>query len=84
MDVVDGASLRPPVTWEHELVVRGTVSEFDPARGLGTITSDDGRNFAFHAVEIADGSRSIEIGCLVRFRPLAKFGAFEAGSIIPA
>lgn len=60
---------------------RGTVTEFDDRRGLGTVAGDDGTEWMFHAVEIADGTRSIEIGQFVAFQPLPKFGRHQAGRI---
>ena len=60
--------------------MNGIVREFDEAKGLGVITTDDG-SFAFHCIEIADGTRMIDAGHAVTFRPLARFGAFQAGAI---
>ena len=45
---------------DHPLT--GTVTEFDDAAGLGTITSDDGTTYAFHCTAIADGTRTIANG----------------------
>jgi CspA family cold shock protein len=45
----------------------GTVTEFDDPRGLGTITAEDGTTYPFHCTQIADGSRTIEVGTAVRF-----------------
>ena len=59
----------------------GTVTEFDDARGLGSVTADDGATFAFHCIEILDGTRTIETGRRVAFEPLARFGRFQAGAI---
>jgi cold shock CspA family protein len=61
--------------------MQGTVREFDDEKGLGVITTVDGRAFAFHCIEIADGTRTIEAGQVVTFRPLSRFGAFQAGAI---
>jgi CspA family cold shock protein len=61
--------------------MRGTVREFDDMKGLGVITTADGRAFPFHCIEIADGTRTIEAGQVVTFRPLPRFGAFQAGAI---
>jgi cold shock CspA family protein len=63
-------------------VHRGSVTEFDESRGLGEIVDDDGNAFAFHCVEIADGTRSIAIGTPVRFDVLAKLGRYEAARIV--
>jgi CspA family cold shock protein len=59
----------------------GTVTEFDEAVGLGTITADDGTAYAFHCIEIADGTRTIEVGRRVEFRPLPRFGRIQAGDV---
>jgi hypothetical protein len=45
------------------------------------IAATDGGSFAFHCIEIADGTRTIDVGQAVTFRPLARFGAFQAGAI---
>jgi CspA family cold shock protein len=60
--------------------MNGTVREFDEATGLGVIAADD-RDFAFHCIEIADGTRTIAVGQLVTFHLLLRFGAFQAGAI---
>jgi CspA family cold shock protein len=62
-------------------VLRGRVTEFDEARGLGTITADDGRRYPFHCTQVADGSREIDPGQVVRFELLPKLGRYEAGAI---
>ena len=59
----------------------GTVTEFSDARGLGTVTGDDGASYPFHVIEIVDGSRTVDVGQRVRFQPLAKFGRYEAGRL---
>jgi len=60
---------------------RGTVRRFDAARGLGTIVGDDGRAYDFHCVEIADGSRHIDVDVDVEFEVIAKLGRYEAADI---
>ncbi len=62
---------------------RGTVVEFDETVGLGTIVSGDGAEYPFHCIEIADGSRTIDIGADVSFDLLAKLGRWEAANIRP-
>ena len=62
---------------------RGTVAAFDDESGLGTIDGVDGNTYAFHCIEIADGSRSIGVGADVRFDVLAKLGRWEAANIRP-
>ena len=58
----------------------GTVTEFDADVGLGAVESE-GVSYPFHCVEIADGSRSIDVGTEVTFDLLCKFGRYEAASI---
>jgi cold shock CspA family protein len=64
--------------------LRGRVSQFDGAAGLGVVTAADGTQYPFHCVEIADGTRSIEVGAVVEFDILRKLGALEARNIRPA
>jgi cold shock CspA family protein len=66
---------------ERAAARRGTVTAFDESVGLGTIAGDDGVERAFHCIEIADGSRSIEVGTEVSFELLAKLGRWEAATI---
>jgi CspA family cold shock protein len=47
--------------------MRGTVTDFDPRRGLGTVTAEDGSVFGFHCTQIADGTRTVEVGAPVEF-----------------
>ena len=61
--------------------MNGTVREFDEAKGIGVIVSDDDRSFVFQCIEIADGTRNIDAGQAVSFRPLPRFGVFQAGAI---
>ena len=61
--------------------MRGRVTEFDEARGLGTITADDGRTYPFHCTQITDGTRLIDVDHVVRFELLPKLGRYEAGVI---
>jgi cold shock CspA family protein len=60
----------------------GTVTGFDEAAGLGTVTATDGTAYAFHCTQIADGSRTIEVGAAVEFdvRPWHR-GQWEAVAI---
>lgn len=59
----------------------GTVTDVDEARGLGTVTTDDGSTYLFHVVEIVDGSRTVDVGQPVSFRPLPRFGEMQAGRL---
>ena len=63
---------------------RGTVTEFDAARGWGTVTGDDGARAEFHCTQIADGTRSIAVGTVVRYRlEPGHLGRWEATAITP-
>lgn len=62
----------------------GTVTTFDDDAGLGVIAADDGEAYPFHCTQIADGSRTIEVGIHVTFEPLARLGRWEATAIAPA
>ena len=62
---------------------RGVVRTFDEAAGLGVIDGADGAEYRFHCIEIADGSRTVDIGTEVSFDLLAKFGRWEAANIRP-
>ena len=46
---------------------RGVVVAFDESSGLGVVAGDSGREWPFHCVEIADGSRAIAVGLRVEF-----------------
>ena len=59
----------------------GTVASFDAQAGLGSIVTDDGSTHTFHCIEIADGSRDIDVGAVVTFDLLAKLGRYEAANI---
>lgn len=61
--------------------MNGTVTAFDEAVGLGEVAGEDGRRYAFHCVEIADGSRFIDVDTSVEFTVLAKLGAYEAACL---
>ena len=63
----------------------GTVEAYDPARGWGTIVGADGERLGFHCTQIADGSRTVPVGAVVRYvRIPAHLGRWEAGSIATA
>ena len=65
--------------------MKGHVSAFDNARGLGEITGADGTVYSFHCTAIADGTRTIAVGADVQFavRP-GRAGNWEAARIEPA
>jgi hypothetical protein len=64
--------------------LNGSVTEFDEAAGLGTVTADDGVRYPFQCTQIADGTRSIAPGTPVAFevRPW-HLGRYEATAITP-
>ena len=55
--------------------------QFDGHSGLGAVRGEDGLDYLFHCVEIADGSRTIGVGASVEFVCLPKLGAYEAGCL---
>lgn len=59
----------------------GTVTQFDEARGLGTVTSDTGSRWPFHCVSLADGSRTVDPGARVRFSIAFRVRRLEAVGI---
>ena len=60
----------------------GRVSEFDGARGWGAIVGDDGERYEFHCTQIADGTRTIPVGAVVRFQVQAgQLGRWEAAAV---
>jgi cold shock CspA family protein len=63
--------------------MNGQVTQFDEACGLGVVTTADGAEHPFHCVEIADGTRTIDIGIDVEFEPKRKLGRIEAAAIRP-
>ena len=65
---------------EHE----GTVVAFDGEAGLGTVRDEDGNDWPFHCIEIADGTRDIPVGTAVTFGVIAKLGRYEAAHLTPA
>ncbi len=61
--------------------MNGTIRSSAHDTGLGTVHASDGLDYLFHCVEIADGTRTIEVGAAVEFTRLAKLGAYEAGCL---
>ncbi|MEY2974860.1 MAG: hypothetical protein RIR49_1280 [Actinomycetota bacterium] len=59
----------------------GTVASFAEAAGLGEIVTADGRLFPFQCIEIADGSRTIEVGVRVAFLVRSRLGRREASAV---
>lgn len=63
-------------------MLAGVVTDFSAERGLGTIESVDGDSFLFHVIEIADGTRDIDVGRAVTFDRLPRFGRLQAARIL--
>jgi cold shock CspA family protein len=61
----------------------GRVVDFDEHVGLGHVVADDGTEYLFHCVEIADGTRTIEVGTAVEFELMRKFERDEARALRP-
>jgi cold shock CspA family protein len=62
-------------------ILQGRVVAFDEARGWGTIASG-GRDHAFHCTQIADGTRTIDVGTDVAFELApAVGGRWEARAV---
>ena len=62
----------------------GHVTSFDDPRGIGTVTTDDGTELAFHCTQIADGTRTIAEGTAVSVAVIAgPLGRWEAADIRP-
>jgi len=60
----------------------GTVASFDDPRGLGTVITADGIVYPFHCANIADGTRSIEVGVPVSWLVIpGRLGRWEASAI---
>ena len=64
---------------------RGSVIAFNDAIGFGDVQSnDDQRTYFFHCTQIADGTRTIDIGTTVTFRIVAgHMGRWEAVDVLP-
>lgn len=61
----------------------GTVESFDEHAGHGIVRADDGTELFFHCTAIADGSRTIQVGALVRFRVVpGHHGRWEATGLV--
>ncbi len=62
----------------------GSVAQFDAHVGRGVVLADDGVEYGFHCVAIADGSRTIALGAHVDFDLIpGPLGRWEAANIRP-
>jgi cold shock CspA family protein len=65
--------------------MRGRVTQFDEARGLGTITAADGTDLPFHCTALLDGTRSVAVDTAVDYEVRAGgLGRWEATRIASA
>lgn len=65
--------------------MNGEVIAFDEDAGYGTVRADGGGEHFFHCTAVADGSRTIEVGTVVRFEIVAGHrGRWEAAGLEPA
>jgi cold shock CspA family protein len=62
---------------------RGTVTEFDEQRGLGTVVAGDGTPHLFHCTQIVGGTRTIAVGTAVTFTVWPRLGRYEAAEVTP-
>jgi cold shock CspA family protein len=62
-------------------MLEGSVVEFDEARGLGTVAAGEQR-YPFHCTQLADGTRTVEVGVTVAFEVApGHLGTWEATQI---
>jgi CspA family cold shock protein len=62
-------------------ILQGRVTEFDEPRGWGTVEAG-GREYPFHCTQIADGTRTIDVGTEVAFAVEPAFGGrWEARAV---
>ena len=61
----------------------GVVTQWDDAAGYGTITADDGSEHFFQCTQLADGTRTTEVGTRVTFEVVpGHLGRWEAVEIV--
>lgn len=73
---------RPAVS---DLARVAVVTEFDPVVGWGAVRVDGTDEvLGFHCLDIADGSRHIDVGTRVRCRRVGRLGHWEATHLLPA
>ena len=62
----------------------GVVTEFDEAKGYGTVRDEDGTERFFHCTAIADGTRTIALGTAVTYEVVpGPLGRWEAAALSP-
>ena len=63
-------------------VLEGVVSEFDAVIGWGSLQiQSTGDVLGFHCLDLADGSRMIEVGAAVTCRRVGRLGHWQATEI---
>lgn len=63
--------------------IDAVVASFDAVRGDGVVRDDHGREFYFHCVHIADGTRAIDVGARVSARrAVGLLGRDEAADVV--
>ena len=63
--------------------MNGRVTAFDEHKGYGVVTADDGTSYFLHCTQIADGTRTIEVGTAVVFDVMGRLGRYEATAVRP-
>lgn len=64
------------------LEVDAVVTEFDREVGWGSVeVLDGGEVLGFHCLDIADGTRTIAVGTVVRCRRVGRLGHWEATAL---
>lgn len=65
------------------MIIDAVVASFDESRGDGVLHDTRGREFYFHCVHIADGTRLIDVGARVRAqRVVGLRGRDEAADLV--
>jgi hypothetical protein len=64
--------------------IAARVVGFDPARGTGSVVTDEGSELAFHAARITNGTRAIDVGArvVVDVGPGPAPGTWEAVRVV--
>jgi cold shock CspA family protein len=63
--------------------LNGVVVAWDEHGGYGTVRSEDGTEHFFHCTQLADGSRTTEVGQAVTFDVVpGRLGQWEAANVV--
>ena len=63
--------------------IRATVIAFDAEVGRGLVRAEDGIDYGFHALDVADGSRHVDLDVEVTARLAPRLGRWEVTDIEP-